>query len=271
VNRAVLRRAFRDTRALLLALTLVVLGFEVLFVFVIGELSGQLIAFWKQMPFVSKVLRALVGIDPGRDVSFASMVAIGLIHPFLLAVLWTFLLVVCSRDTVGEIDRGTADLLLTLPVSRAAVYTSTTVVWIGAVAVLALATWAGIWIGGRAFDSPEPVDAGRYLRPLISLVALSAAIGCATMCASSFLVRRGYAIAVVLAALLLSFLLNFLAAFVPLLQPLCVLGVLYYYRPVDIVRDNAIPWRDVTVLLSSGAALWTIGLWRFCRRDIPAA
>lgn len=270
MNLAVLRRAVRDTRLLLLALALVVLGFEVLFVFVIGELSEQIIAFWKQMPFISKVLRALVGIDPGRDVSFASMVAIGLIHPFLLAVLWTFLLVVCSRDTVGEIDRGTADLLLTLPVSRAAVYTSTTVVWIGAAAALVLATWVGIWIGGRAFDSPEPVDASRYVRPLVVLLALCTAVGCATMCASSFLVRRGYAIALVLAVLLLSFLLNFLAAFVPLLQPLCVLGVLYYYRPVDIVRDNAIPWRDVAVLAGSAAVLWTIGLWRFCRRDIPA-
>lgn len=271
MSRAMTLRALRDTRTLLLLLIGVLISFEILFVFVIGRLSEQLLQFWQQMPIVSQLLRALVGIDPGRDVSFSVLLAINFVHPFLLAVLWIFLVTVCSRDIVGEIDRGTADVLLTLPTSRSAIYVSVSGVWFAAIVALVAAAWLGLWMAGQLIETPEPVRAWQYWRPLFCLLWLSVAIGCATMCVSSFTSRRGHAIAVVLGALLFSFLLNFLAAFVPVFEPICIAGVLYYYRPVDVVREARLPIGDLAVLIGSAALLWSVGLWRFTHRDIPAA
>lgn len=271
MSAALMLRALRDTRWLVLVLAAVLIAFQFLFIFVMGRLSGQLLEFWQRLPLVSQLLRALVGIDPGREVTFASFVAIGLLHPFLLAVLWIYLVVTCSRDTVGEIDRGTADLLLSLPVSRSALYTSVSVVWLGSVVALLAATWVGIWAASRVFHTPEPVRAWEYWRPLVALLCLSVAIGCATMCVSSFTSRRAHALAIIIAGLLFSFLMNFLAAFVPVLEPLCVAGILYYYRPVDIVRQAQLPVRDLVVLLGAAVAAWGVGWWQFVRRDIPAA
>ncbi len=271
MNAAVAIRAMRDTRWLLAALMGALLVFELLIMLVFSRLSGSLIEFWRKLPLVAQMLRALVGIDPGRDVTFASFVAMSLVHPFLLVVLWTFLVITCSRDTVGAMDRGTADLRLALPVTRFSIYTSVSAVWMGSIALLALTVWFGIGLAARMIPTPEPVIWSSYWRPVTALLCFSLAIGCGTMCVSSFASRRAHAIGVVVSALLFSFLLNFVAAFLPALEPLSILGILHYYRPVDIVREAELPMRDLTVLLIGAAVAWLLGLWRYCTRDIPAA
>ena len=87
----------------------------------------------------------LLSLDMQTGISVNTLLVLGLVHPFLFAVTWGFMTAICTRITVGEIDQGTADLLLTLPLSRSTIYVSTSLVWI--VAAVFLAPRPG-WVSG---------------------------------------------------------------------------------------------------------------------------
>jgi ABC-2 type transport system permease protein len=235
------------------------------------EFSGEIEYFWLQRPFMRRLIGMLVGAEISGDVMMsAAFVAVGFIHPVMLALSWGFLLATCSRVIVGEIERGTADLLLTLPVSRAAVYTSVSAVWMLTGLPICFSALLGSWIGKTLFPLEDPVNYGRLAIVTVNLYAMYLAVGSATLFASSVASRRGPAISCVLAVLLASFLLNFLAQFWSAAQPCRFFGILEYYRPLEIVLSGDWPVRNLGVLLALGLVLWLAGLWRFARRDIPA-
>ena len=80
--------------------------------------------------------------------------------------------------------------------------------------------------------------------------------------------RRGVALTIVFVVLLTSFLLNFLAQFWDVADRVSFLSVMYYYRPLFILRDGTIPWGDIAVLLSVTVALWIGAGLGFGGRDV---
>ena len=270
MNVSIARKTFRDSRWLLVLIPVAIVCFEALIVRALGELPIEMRAFWLNQPFVSRLVRMLLGADLGSGITPTTLVTIGLAHPLLYALTWTLLLTVCTRTTVGEIDRGTADLLLTLPVSRACIYASASLVWILAAAVVSVAPFCGLWIGQWLHPLWEPIDFTRLRTLVLNLFALHLSVGCMTMLVSSLVSRRGTAIAVVLSGLLLSFLLNFLATLWPAAERVAFLGPLHYYKPLLCIREGGVRMEDLAVLGAVSAASWLAGLRFFCRRDIPA-
>jgi ABC-2 type transport system permease protein len=269
VNVAVLWKTARDCRWVLLLVPVAILVFEVLVVKAVGEIGVEAAGFWLSRPLAKRIMTMLLGADVSASLTPTVFVTIGFVHPLLFALTWLLLLTLCTRGTVGEIDRGTADLLLTLPVSRARVYGSVSAVWILAGVPVNLATIGGIWVGTQVTELAEPIELTPLALLPVSLMALYVAVGGITMLFSSVVTRRGTAIAVVLAGLFASFLLNFMA---PLWRPagqVAFLGLLHYYRPLLYVRGAIDPWGDAAVLGTIGVIAWLVGLDRFCRRDIP--
>jgi ABC-type transport system involved in multi-copper enzyme maturation permease subunit len=211
------------------------------------------------------------GFDRLADLTPATLMTIGLAHPLLYALTWTLLLTTCTRVISGEIERGTAELLLTLPTSRAAMYVSVSSVCTLAGAFASAAPPLGIWIGQTLAPPAEPIEMGRLWVPVVNLFALYVAIGGATMFVASLTTRRGKAIAIVLAGLLGSLLLNFLANIWAPAQKFALLGILHYYQPLSGLRTDHWPLTDLVVLLCVGLCGWLAGLYWFSRRDIPAA
>ena len=271
MSRGLIAKTARDALVLFLLVAAGILIFEALLVLVFGALSEQVLDIWARIPFVQRLLKALIGVDVTGEVTLASLLSLGLVHPILFALLWSFEVTMCTRVILGEIESGTADLLLALPMSRARVYASVSVVWIAAGALLCCMIWVGLALGTLLFATPEPVPLARFGKPLLNLFALYVAIGCGTMCVSVFCVRRGPAIAMVLAVLLASLLVEFVAAFVPSLERMRFVGLLAYYDPAEIVRSGRLPPLDLAVLAIGAASAWALGLWRFNTRDIPAA
>jgi hypothetical protein len=268
MNRALLGKTARDT-AVLLAVTLVaIVLFEVLFFWAMWRLAPDLLALWSRIPFIARLFQVVWSVDV-TEATVNTLIAIGMVHPFLFAVSWALLITTCTRVTVGEIDRGTADLLLSLPIARAAVFTTTSLVWLAASALMCLCVLLGISIGSMLFRLPNPLDMGRLAVGAVNLLALYCAIGATTMCVSCTVHRRGVAVAIILAILLFSFLINFLAAFVPLIEDVSFLGLLDYYRPVEIVKDGHWPLRNIAVLACLALITWFAGLAIFCRKDVP--
>lgn len=270
MNAAVMRKTARDAAALLVIVVLGILLFECLIVRALGEFTEEITEIWFSRPFLTNLVKALLGADLAENVTVTSLMTIGFAHPLLYALVWGFLLATGTRVIGGEIDRGTADLLLSLPISRARVYASVSAVWMLAGVPVCLAPLAGIWLGEWAFPLSEPLELSRLRIVPLNLFALYLAVGCGTMLVSSLVPRRGPAIAIVLAALLGAFLLSFLAQFWSLAERLSFLGMLHYYRPLECVRTGIWPLREIAVLGTGAVTLWLVGLWQFSRRDIPA-
>jgi ABC-type transport system involved in multi-copper enzyme maturation permease subunit len=270
VNLAIIRKTTRDALPLLLIVLLGIMVLETLLVAVVSELSEELEFLWHQRSILQRFLSALVGAEIGSDITATTLMTIGFAHPLLYALTWAFLLVTCSRVIVAEIERGTADLLLTLPVSRGCVYASVSAVWILAGVPLCLTTLLGVWLGAKVFSLPEPLDFSRLAIVGVNFFALYLTIGSATLLASSVVSRRGPAVGLVLAWLLASFLLNFLGQFWSAAEKFGFLGVLHYYRPMPVVRTGDWPVRDLAVLIGLALIFAVAGLWRFARRNIPA-
>jgi ABC-type transport system involved in multi-copper enzyme maturation permease subunit len=270
LNAAVLRKTSRDALWLAVGAGGALVVFEILYVRIITQLAPELIEMWRRFEFIRKLLQALVSIDVSQNVSMNSLITLGFVHPFLLIVMCALVVTTTTKATVAEVDRGTADLLLSLPIGRRRLYATVSLVWMLAGAIVATCAWLGLQTGAALFRPSEPLNGRLLLIPLTNLLALYLAVGCATMLISSGLRRRGVAVAIILGLLLFSFLINFLDPLFPPVRPIAFLGFLHYYRPVEAVRDGLWPVRDLAVLLGMSILTWVAGMERFARRDVPA-
>ncbi len=271
MNRTIIAKTVRESWFMLAVLVVAVMLFEILFVLAVSSFSKELIEMWSKFHFLRGLVQALAGADLTADVNATSFMSIGFAHPFLYAVTWAFLLTTCTRVIVGEIDRGTSDLLLTLPISRASHYISVSAVWIAMGIPICVAVWVGILIGPMFLPRPEPIDMRVLWLPVANLFALYVAIGCMTMMLSSFMTRRGPAVGLTLGLLLAGFVHNFICTLTPEMKSWGFLSLLSFYRPLESIRAHALPWGDVGVLMAFAAVSWGVGLVKFQSRDLPAA
>ena len=270
MNLAVFHKTARETALLLAILTAAIVGFELLFVLAMGEFAEEITGIWK-VGFIRRFIQVLVGADLFADLTATTLMTVGLAHPLLYVLTWSLLLTICSRVIAGEIDRGTADLLMTLPISRVATYASVSAVWLLSGVVVSFAPLIGIWLGESLYPLPEPIELKRLWIPVVNLFALYLAIGGAATLVSSVVSRRGQVVGIALAGLVGSFLLNFLAQFWSPAERMSFLGLLHYYRPLLCVQTGEWPLGDIAALVGVAACCWLAGLWWFARRDIPAA
>lgn len=274
MSRAILLKTLRDYWLLTLIVTLALVAFEALMVrFLLIEIAGdiELLRTWLELPLIRTMVKLALGGDLVGELNASTLATVGLAHPLIYAATWALLLAMATGVTAGEIGRGTADLLLALPVSRASVYISTSLAWALVTIPICLLLVPGLWLGTRLFPIEESLQYGRLALVTVNLWVLNLSIAAVTMCIGSIVSRRGVAIGIALTGLLISDLLNFIAQFWKAAEPLAVVGFLHYYRPLPIVRTGVLPPGDITVLLTVGAVAWLIGLAVFTRRDIPAA
>ena len=273
MSRAVFWKTWRDYLLLTMVLSVSIVLFEIGVVRMMMEAAKdlELLRNWLERPFIKTMIQIALGADPVGDLTPTTLATMGLAHPLLYAFAWTLLLTIGTGVVAGEISRGTADLLLTLPVSRAAVYTSTTLVWLMAAFQVSLAPLVGLWIGERVFPLAEPLDFMRLWPVAVNFFALNVCVTGVTMMVSSMSSRRGTAVGIVMTTLLASDLVNLLAQFWDAIRSISFLGFLHYFRPLPVVRSGSLPWGDIGILMAVAVVMWAVGLRHFCRRDVPAA
>ncbi|MBY0262271.1 MAG: hypothetical protein K2Q20_07990, partial [Phycisphaerales bacterium] len=83
--------------------------------------------------------------------------------------------------------------------------------------------------------------------------------------------RRVRAVLVVLVLTVFSLLINFLYTLDPALEftkRLRFLSFLEYYKPIQMLMDNSVPWRNMGILAGLSLGLWiAAGVW-LSRRDV---
>ena len=145
MNRGLLLKSFIDARAVTLLLAVAMLLAEGVLSYVLPTVMQDFSSTLLQVPFFRTIISALLGADIGETLLPATFIAIAWVHPVVLAILWTHAIVMGTRVPAGEIDRGTIDLLLSLPVSRWQVYIAETVVFLATgLAVVAMGMVEGI-------------------------------------------------------------------------------------------------------------------------------
>ena len=268
MNRGLIVRAFRELWLTTLVLGLVLMGFEAALAFTLPKFGAQMSQEWLQLDFARGIMQAMLGTAIADRIGPHMFQSMAWVHPVVLALVWAHALVCCTRVPAGEIERGTADVLLGLPVSRWEVFLSETLAWLVCGAVVLTAALAGNLLGGLALPPAERPQLARVLLVLLNLFCLYGAVGGLAWLVSSLSDRRGRAMTIVFLILLALFLLNYLAPFWPPLEKFEFLSPLHYHRPVNVLANGAWPWRDLAVLAGVGGASWFTGGVVFARRDL---
>jgi len=268
MNRGLIMRAFRESWPATLVLGMVLMGVEAALAFVLPKFGSQMSQEWLQMDFARGIMKAMLGTEIADRIGPQVFQSMAWVHPVVLALAWAHALLSCTRVPAGEVDRGTVDVLLGLPVSRWEVFFSETLVWLGCGAAILGAALVGNILGGvglRAADRPE---VSRVLIVLLNLFCLYAAVGGLAWFVSSFSDRRGRAMTGLFLVLLALFLLNYLAQFWQPLEKIVFLSPLHYHRPALVLASGLWPFKDMGILLAAGGVMWIVGGMIFARRDL---
>jgi ABC-2 type transport system permease protein len=270
LNRGLLLKAMRELWAVTLGFALALFLIEAVLAYVLPTFSKQFSEQLVQMQFAQTTFKALLGTDivKGGSVGPEMFVAIAWVHPVVMALVWAHAIIVCTRVPAGEVDRGTIDVLLGLPVSRWELYCSEAVVWVGSGMVLMGAALAGNLYGGWRVQDAAPAQVGRLFIVIVNLLCLYLAVGGLAWLLSSLSDRKGRAMTAVFVMVVASFLLSYLSQLWRPAEQVAFLSFMQYYRPLFVLRDGAWPWRDIGVLTGAAAVLWGAGGVVFSRRDL---
>jgi ABC-type transport system involved in multi-copper enzyme maturation permease subunit len=263
-------RAVRETRVSTLSFAAGLFVFELLVGMMLATFHKEFSDKFLPLEFIQKMFAALLGAEVGT-VGPAVLSMLGWIHPIVLALVWAHAIVVCTRVPAGEVDRGTLDVLLALPVTRTSVYVSESVVFILAGLLVVGAGLGGNVVGNWISGLERVGSLGQLSLVALNLYALSLAAGGMSAFLSSVCDRRGRAMGAAFAILMASLFLSSMSTFNALVKTVSVVSLLNYYRPYGILQGQASPLGDMIVLLGLGLGLWICGLTVFIRRDIRAA
>jgi ABC-type transport system involved in multi-copper enzyme maturation permease subunit len=267
MNRGLLYKSLRENWPVTLGYGLLLALVETVISFIAPRVQTGMFTMIMKMDFARGMLSALLGTPVSGEMGAQLLQAIPWVHPLVLLIVFAHEITICTRLPAGEIDRGTIDLLLGLPVSRGQVYAIHALVWAASGAVLLLMGLGGNWLGTH-FAHAAMASPARLAITLVNAWCLYFAIGCFTLLVASVGERRGRAVGTAIAVVVTSFLLNFLAEFWLPAKNLNFLSVLYYYRPFFILQAARWPLRDLAVLLAAGATCLAVGGTVFRKRDI---
>jgi ABC-type transport system involved in multi-copper enzyme maturation permease subunit len=223
---------------------------------------------WLHVKFIQNILTAFLGAEVGTVFGPSIMNVMVWAHPITLALAWAYALTAFTRLPAGEIDRGTIDVLLGLPLRRGAIYLHESL-------IAALGGWVVVGsalLGHRLGDGFSGAENGYGFGAALTVAAnlyflLVAVAGLASLL-SALCDRRGRAVGISLAILVSSFFMSSFAPFNAVIKRMSVVSLINYYRPFKILEGGEFPLIDFVVLAVVAIVLWLLGLLVFSRRDI---
>lgn len=269
MNLGLIRKSFREIAGVTIGVGVFAMLVDGIITFVLARFQHQFSSQLLQLPFVQSMVAAMVGAEnsPG-PLGPEIFGGVPWVHPVVLAVVLGHAIVCCTRVPAGEVDRGTIDVLLGMPVSRWRVYISDTLVWVLAAAFVVAMVLAGNLIASQRIDPSMRQHPARSAMVATSLLALVLAVGAMASACSALSSRKGRAMGAVVGIVLASFLMNYLAQLWKPAHDVAFLSLFNYHKPLEILRTGAWPWRNLGVMLGSAAVFWAIGGAIFARRDL---
>jgi ABC-2 type transport system permease protein len=274
MNAALWRKAVRDAWPQLLISCLLLFLFGWLFVWLMSLFTS---GFWTSLvDYLPGFVQSLMGIplaDLARPVGRISILYTHIVT-LLVCIVWA---VGRGSDPIaGEIDRGTMDLVLTMPVRRVAVVVSQGVVATLGAAILVGSLWLGNLVGLGTVTFEEPVAAGRFLSGAVNLLAMTMCLTGLTAALSAGQRDRWRTIWLAGGFFAVASIVKMVARLWADGAWLKYLSFLTAYEPQQLIlmpgeAARSLAWRYDSLLLALGLAGYALAAVIFARRDIPGA
>ena len=203
------------------------------------------------------------------DYSVNGVVALGFEHPLIFVTFFFVGISLPVRQLAGAVERGTLELLLTMPVSRLRIGLS---LWAASGAfllILLVGCWLGTGLGLALFPATRDLDVVIVLRLGLNLWLLTFAVSSYALLISAYARETAPAVQLAVGLTLLFFFLDYAAQIWPAIEVLGPLSPFHYYDSQELLRGDA-PWmRNALVLLGLALICGSVGLKRIQRRDVP--
>ncbi len=268
MNRGIVSKTLREIAAATLLAGAGLAAFEALISYVFWTYQQELTDELMQIDFVRELIQSLVGANYDAPVGPESLMSLAWVHPLVLAVIFAHAITISTRVPSGEVDRGTADFLFTLPVSRLGIFRVELALCLGSGLFVLLLGAAGSAFGYRFVPPEGRPEPDRIAWVIANLYFLYAAIAGLSTLISTLTDRRGRAIGWSFGIVLTFLLWNFLAQYWEPAERALVANILYYYRPLPMLSEGAVPLADIGTLGALGAILWISSACVLARRDI---
>lgn len=232
-----------------------------------------------------KLLETLVGGDLVKLDRAEHMQTIGFVDPGVLILFCIWALGRATSALVGEIDRGTMELLLAQPISRSKIILTHLAVDLLTVPMLGLAMLGGVAAGVQLVGL-KGVILTPYLGAIANVVALILALTGMMLAISAAGRSRARVLSAGIAIVLIMFLLSFFGQLWEPLRPFRPLSLFFYYQPQRIIIEGnwwvsldplglsaasgTIFVPGIGVLLAVALCGYAAAWWIFTRRDLPA-
>lgn len=264
---ALLQRGFERVRWYLLAVAILVCGFQFLIVGIAGDLQRS--GGFSQL--AALIPPGLAEMSGGLMFStFTGLTAFGLIDP-VIVVLLAQLAVFLASEPAWEVDAGVVDLLLARPVPRHFLLLRTGAIASVSIAALALlavvASRAALLVFAPAGIAWPALST--MLRLALNLSAIGWWFAAASLLTATLSRRRSVPVGAIGLAAVAFYLLHIVTQLWSKAAPLRVLTPYYYYNaPAILQQSQATFARDLLILLGTAVA-FTVASWRvYARRDV---
>ena len=265
INGPLLRRTWRAhaTRVGIVSLALAVWAF--LMPVIYATFGREMEALIESGIIPKAMLRLMGGGVFGLDAS----IALGVSHPFAVALQVVFPVGFAAAAIAGERQRGTLEVLLSRPISRRSLFLTLLVAILGIAIVTSAASVLGTVVGAAAYGLLGDIDAGEQAFLTLNTVLLLAVLAGTTLAASASFDRLTPALGVGLAVVLVGYVLELLGQLWPDAEFLQPFSPFHYLRPLDIMAGDG-EVSDLLLLAGVFAVSVAFALWRFPRRDLAA-
>lgn len=272
MNRALWRKSLVEARLLLVSLTVLMFGFQWVFIWITSKVQlGPLREFLQTLPVF---FENLAGIQFDIVATVMGRIAMAYIDPVVLVVAAIWGISRGSDVISGEINRGTMEMLLAQPVSRLSLLVTHASVTIAGSVVLAAAALAGTWVGIETVALDEPVSIARFFPAVTNLWALIFFLAATSTLVSSWDQYRWRTIGLMGGYYIISLVLQVVGRADPQFEWMLYLSFLAAYEPQTLVTQPAdavaAALRYNLVLVGFGVAAYVLAAIIFSRRDLPA-
>jgi ABC-2 type transport system permease protein len=221
-------------------------------------------AMLDQMPDAFRALFAAEGLDLSSPEGYLNVELFSFVGPLLVLA---YTIGAGSGATAAEEERGTIDLLLSTPVTRARVVLDKAAASGLLTLGLAGAMWAGVAFG--AFVGGVAIDLARVGGAIALLTLMSTVFGAIALLLGALTGRRMLSIGITAALVLIAYLVNALGTLIDWLEPWRPLSPFFHYTGSDPLTNGfqAGPALLLAALTAAGVAAAVLA---FDRRELRA-
>lgn len=271
INLGLVQRSLREILWTTITLALFLGSISALLAYALPRIQARFMQRNFIPPGVRQFRDAIFGFDSASAGVAEVAFSLAWSHPIVIALLSAHAIIVCTRILAAEVERGTVDVLLALPVSRLRLLASETLAWLLSAGIVLGAILAGSYVGSRFILEEYRPDFGKLLVVLVNLALVYGVIGTSSILMGVLTDRRVRAVLTVLVITVFSVLISFLHTLDPSLEftkNLRFLSVLDYYKPIRVLMDGSWPWRDIAILGGACLGLWSAAAVVLARRDV---